>query len=143
MKELDELYKKCLNSYEIVLALYPGNAKVVKLKEEYGMMFKVFEEASPISKNLAFGLSTDNLGKSTYLDKEAQYVPSYSLGLTQMTPKNLVSDIEDTGKAYIEGRTCDNNNVVAGKQADSKISNVSVGREMVEYKNNDRSIISS
>ncbi|KAK1374704.1 hypothetical protein POM88_030897 [Heracleum sosnowskyi] len=53
--ELNDVYEKCLDNFEVAFALYPTNAKLVDLKEKYNYFFKMFGDSSPISKALCVG----------------------------------------------------------------------------------------
>lgn len=64
-------------------SLYPHNPKVSKLRQEYSTLFKVFDEVSPISKKLGHGKVCGGTDMAIPEMDEAQYLPNYSLGLSQ------------------------------------------------------------
>ncbi|KAK1384058.1 hypothetical protein POM88_021793 [Heracleum sosnowskyi] len=55
LKEFVDVYGRCLNNFEVTLALYPQNIWLSELKKEYSQYFKMFEVASPIAKNILVG----------------------------------------------------------------------------------------
>ena len=94
MAELSKLYDTCLDRYEVSYALYPDNSVIQEMKTEYAYFFKLFHETTPLSKKL-FTL-VDNgkdMGRRSPLEDSA-FVPSFSLGVSQVTPKKLVNDME-------------------------------------------------
>lgn len=102
LHELNEVYDNCLNNFEVALALYPENARLAKLQEKYSYFFKMFGESSPISKLLNVGNGNDNDGQCFNEDDDDLFVPKFSLGLTQMTPKNLCSDIDGSDDSPVK-----------------------------------------
>lgn len=97
--ELKEVYEKCLNNFEVALALYPENVKLAELKEKYNYFFKLFDDSSPISKVLCVGVG-DNKTMPTSGDvTDEDFIPNYSLCLSHMTPKNLRTDLDGIGNS--------------------------------------------
>lgn len=78
----------------MTLALYPQNALLAKLKKDYNQYFKMFEAASPIAKNLLVGNVVDKVWEKTEILDDVDFVPNYSLGLSQLTPKNLDTELD-------------------------------------------------
>lgn len=103
LNELNELYNKCLDNFEVAFSLYPKSARVAELKEKYGYFFKLFAESSPISKALSVGNANCKLRPSGGETDEDQFIPRFSLGLSQMTPKNLRTDIDQHSDSPIKG----------------------------------------
>lgn len=103
MKKLEDVYGRCLNNFEVTFALYPQNPRLTELKSEYSQYFKMFEATSPIAKNLQVGNVTGKAEKKSAIVDEDDFIPNYSLGLSQLMPKNLCSDLDDTGNAQMEG----------------------------------------
>lgn len=93
LKDLDDVWSKCLTDFEVTLLLYPENGKLAELREVYGKFFKMFRESSPISKCVNAGNVIHKVQPKAELD-DASFVPNYSLGLTQMMPKNLGRDMD-------------------------------------------------
>lgn len=105
LKELDVVFSRCLNDFEVTLALYPENRKLTELKNEFGKFFKMFDESSPISKSLYGGNVRDKC-RAVPVEDYSKFVPSCSLGLTQIMPKNLGMDMDiiaRNGNVVIEG----------------------------------------
>ncbi|KAL8107769.1 hypothetical protein AgCh_024246 [Apium graveolens] len=98
LKEFVHLYERCLNSFEVIFALFPNNDKLVELKKEYMKYIKMFADGSPIAKNLPVGILVDDNRKRENKFNDEDYLPNYSLGLSQMTPKNLRTDMEGIAK---------------------------------------------
>lgn len=103
LKEFEEVYGRCLNNFEVTLALYPQNSRLAELKSEYSQYFKLFEAASPIAKNLLSGSVAGNEGKKPVVVNEDDFIPSNSSELSHLMPKNLCSDLDDTSKMQMEG----------------------------------------
>ncbi|KAK1351607.1 hypothetical protein POM88_054179 [Heracleum sosnowskyi] len=101
--ELKEGYRRCVTDYVTVLALFPQNAKVEELKEEYAIFFKVFEELSPVSKKLAVCNAIENAAKYSVIETEED-LPSFSLGLSQNISRNLGFEFGTVAQSYIESR---------------------------------------
>lgn len=93
MKEFEDVYGRCLNNFEVSLALYPQNPRLARLKKIYNQYFKMFEDASPIAKNLLFGDVVAKPGKKSKIVDDAEFIPNYSLELSQLTPKNLYTEL--------------------------------------------------
>lgn len=94
LKELRNVYSKCLTDFEVTFALYPHNEILAKLTKDYAHFFKWFGESRPISKNLSSGNIVKIARKNSWPEEDATYVPSYLSGLSQVVPKNLGIDIE-------------------------------------------------
>ncbi|KAK1383135.1 hypothetical protein POM88_020870 [Heracleum sosnowskyi] len=103
LKEFVDVYGRCLNNFEVMLALYPQNIRLAELKKEYIQYFKMFEAASPIAKNLLFGNVVDKAGKQSAIINETDFIPNYSLGLSQLTPKNLCTELEEISNSPKKG----------------------------------------
>ncbi|KAK1355917.1 hypothetical protein POM88_049173 [Heracleum sosnowskyi] len=104
--ELKEGYKRCVTDYVTVLALFPRNAKVEELKEEYPIFFKVFDELSPISKKLANCNAIDNAVMYSAIKTEEEDLPSFSLGLSQNICRNLGFEFGTVAQSYRESHFC-------------------------------------
>lgn len=72
--------------------LYPTNPDLAGMKKEFSFFFSLFEETSPLSKKLFMGTLEGSRGENNETDFRS--LPSFSLGLTQMTPKNLCKELE-------------------------------------------------
>ncbi|XP_074332784.1 uncharacterized protein LOC141670710 isoform X1 [Apium graveolens] len=105
LKEFDDVYGRCLNNFEVVLALYPQNPRLAQLKKVYSQYFKMFEDASPIAKNLLFGDEVVRPGKKLKIVDDANFIPNYSLGLSQLTPKNLHAELDGSSNTQKKRRT--------------------------------------
>ncbi|WOG86579.1 hypothetical protein DCAR_0205794 [Daucus carota subsp. sativus] len=81
MEDFERAYEICVNSYEVALALYPTNAELPKLHE--------------LSKRLMGGTLKE---KNKVVD-DSSFVPSFSLGLSQVTPKKLVDVMDGVDNA--------------------------------------------
>ena len=93
LEDLEAAYNRCVTNFIDSMALYPHNAKLAELKQRYKVFFKMFGESSPVTKSLS-SLCT-NRGPSKKVDVEQDSgVPSFSLGLSQMIPRNLGDAIE-------------------------------------------------
>ncbi|XP_074364661.1 uncharacterized protein LOC141705669 [Apium graveolens] len=103
LKEFVDVYERCLNNCEVSLALFPQNLRLAKLKKEYSQYFKMFEATSPIAKKLLVGNVVHDAGKKSAILDNSDFVPSYSLGLSQLTPKNLLSDLKGIGNSQLQG----------------------------------------
>lgn len=97
--ELKEVYDKCLNNFEVSLALYPENLTLAELKAKYNYFFKMFDDSSPISKVLCIGTIDDKSRTRSGELADEDFIPNYSLGLSQMTPKNLHTDLDGIGNS--------------------------------------------
>ena len=94
MLELEANFNKCLTNYIESMALYPDNEKLAELKTRYKQFFQLFVDSSPITKSLS--KRCENQGRKTTLDSDDNTsFPSFSLGMSQMFPKNL-GDVMDT-----------------------------------------------
>lgn len=82
LKEFLDIYRRCLNNFEVTLALYPQNPRLAQLKKVYSQYFKMFEDASPIAKNLLFGDVLVKRGKKTKIVDDTEFIPNYSFGLS-------------------------------------------------------------
>ncbi|XP_063939771.1 uncharacterized protein LOC135148469 [Daucus carota subsp. sativus] len=132
LNQLDVLYKKCLTECVTTFALYPDNKRLANAKEEFPFFFKLFEETSPMTKGLCSASETRKKAVETEEDN-AEFVPSFSLGLSQMPLKNLDIEMEgmlpgnlkiqmdkDEGKngnTHVEGDT-DRKEMVKGKSVE-------------------------
>ncbi|KAK1358879.1 hypothetical protein POM88_043353 [Heracleum sosnowskyi] len=105
LKEFVDVYGRCLNNFEVSLALYPQNLRLAELKKDYSQYFKMFEAASPIAKNLLVGNVVDKAGKKSTILNEADFIPNYSLGLSQLTPKNLRTELEGISNSPKKGHS--------------------------------------
>ncbi|KAK1396384.1 hypothetical protein POM88_006247 [Heracleum sosnowskyi] len=105
LKEFVDVYGRCLNNFEVSLALYPQNLRLAELKKDYSQYFKMFEAASPIAKHLLVGNVVDKAGKKTTILNEADFIPNYSLGLSQLTPKNLRTELEGISNSPKKGHS--------------------------------------
>ena len=76
------------------LALYPQNKKLADLKNKYKRVFQWFGESSPVTKSLSNSCANKWPKKSREVNSD-DIAPSFSLGLSQMCPKNL-GDAMDT-----------------------------------------------
>lgn len=114
LKEFEDVYGRCLNNFEVTLALYPQNPRLAELKTEYSQYFKMFEAASPIAKNLLFGNVAVKGEKKSALVHEDDFIPNFYLGPSQLMPKNLCSDLNDTGNVQMEG--CSRMVITPGKR---------------------------
>ncbi|XP_074343147.1 uncharacterized protein LOC141680976 [Apium graveolens] len=103
LKEFVHVYERCLNNCEVSLALFPQNLRLAKLKKEYSQYLKMFEATSPIAKKLLVGNVVHDAGKKSAILDNSDFVPSYSLGLSQLTPKNLPSDLKGIGNSQLQG----------------------------------------
>ncbi|KAK1363410.1 hypothetical protein POM88_038971 [Heracleum sosnowskyi] len=103
LKEFVDVYGRCLNNFELTLALYPQNIRLAELKKEYSQYFKMLEAASPIAKNLLVGNVVDKAGKQSAIINEVDFIPNYSLGLSQLTPKNLCTELEEISNSPKKG----------------------------------------
>ena len=93
LEDLEAAYNRCVTNFIDSMALYPHNAKLAELKKRYKVFFQLFGESSPITKSLSSLCA--NQGPSTNVDVEQDTcVPSFSLGLSQMNPKNLGDAME-------------------------------------------------
>lgn len=112
-------YDLCVNHSEVALALYPNNTDLAKLREKHKQFFQMLEETSPLSKRLLEGTLKE---KNKEVDDNS-FVPSFSLGLSQVTPKNLgaVMDVVDNagGQSEVEA-----NQLVARPRRGVRISEI-------------------
>lgn len=121
--ELKEVYEKCLNNFEVSLALYLESLTLAELKAKYNYFFKMFDDSSPISKVLCIGAIDDKSKiRSGELDDE-DFKPNYSLGLSQLTPKNLHTDLDGIGNSPTK---------LQFSSLDSSLKD----KKVVEYENN-------
>ncbi|KAK1392557.1 hypothetical protein POM88_011613 [Heracleum sosnowskyi] len=103
LNELKEVYDKCLNNFEVSFALYPLNARLSDLKDKFSYFFKMFGESSPISKVSCVG-NVDVFDEPKLREaNEDLFIPKFSLGLSQMTPKNLRTDIDGSDDLALKG----------------------------------------
>lgn len=58
--DMKSAYERCIDNFEVLLALYPNNAELGKLRDENRKFFQLFEETSPLSK-MMMGGTTRNL----------------------------------------------------------------------------------
>ncbi|KAL1809459.1 hypothetical protein ACET3Z_026449 [Daucus carota] len=90
LQELEEVYNRCLTNYVDSLALFPENKKLAELVRRYKQFFKMFGDSSPITKSLRHSKTLK--GKEVAVEQDGNEVmPNFSLGLSQMFPKNLGS----------------------------------------------------
>ncbi|WOG90165.1 hypothetical protein DCAR_0209408 [Daucus carota subsp. sativus] len=83
-KNLDDMksaYERCLNNFEVVLALYPGNAELAKLRDENRKFFQLFEETNPLSKMMLGGTRKVRGNAVEEQGDDCSFAPSFSLGL--------------------------------------------------------------
>ena len=97
LQELEVVYNRCLTNFIESLALYPQNSKLADLKRRYKLFFKLFGESSPITKSLS-NITAPRDANIAAGVKDTDGVPSFSLGLSQLSPKNLGGDLESCGK---------------------------------------------
>ena len=94
-------YEKCVTNCEVALALYSNHAELATLREEHRPFFKLFEETSLLSKSLVGGpLKERNKTAEGQVD-DTSFVPSFSLGFSQLTPKKLgdtMDGLQDPGE---------------------------------------------
>ncbi|KAL1826993.1 hypothetical protein ACET3Z_005405 [Daucus carota] len=106
LTELHKAYKKCIADCVSTFVLFPESESLAKLKAEYPMFFNLFAETSPMAKNMC--LRSIGVGRNVeVMDDDDSFVPNYSLGISQISPKNLEKNIEGANagcsdKKYIE-----------------------------------------
>ncbi|KAL1826992.1 hypothetical protein ACET3Z_005404 [Daucus carota] len=89
----EKAYKKCIAYCVSTFALFPESESLAKLKAEYPMFFNLFAETSPMTKNMC--LRSIGVGRNVeVMDDDDSFVPNYSLGISQISPKNLEKNIE-------------------------------------------------
>lgn len=124
LKEFVDVYGRCLNNFEVTLALYPQNPRLAELKKDHSQYFKMFEAASPIAKNLVIGNVVEKTGENSTRLTEADFIPNYSLGLSQLTPKNLCTELEGINNSQKKGHC------MVERNGDSPIGMVRPRREI-------------
>ncbi|KAK1396434.1 hypothetical protein POM88_006297 [Heracleum sosnowskyi] len=134
--DLKEVYDKCLNNCEVAFALYPENGKLAELNEKYSYFFKMFRDSIPMSKVLCVGKVDDNdmpkLGEAV----EEEFIPNFSLGLSQMTPKNLCAELDGISNSPLIGQFGRTGYSGKGKEMVEEGFNVMGERHEVEKKEN-------
>ncbi|WOG81956.1 hypothetical protein DCAR_0101115 [Daucus carota subsp. sativus] len=97
LQDLEVVYNRCLTNFIDSLALFPQNRKLSELKKRYKLFFKMFGESSPVTKSLSN--TTAQMGVKAAAGVEGVVSePSFSLGLSQLFPKNLGRDMESCEK---------------------------------------------
>lgn len=92
--DMKSAYERCIDNFEVLLALYPNNAELSKLRDENRKFFQLFEETSPLSKMMMGGKRKERDNAVEKQVDDGNFAPSFSLGLSQITPKKL-GDIMD------------------------------------------------
>lgn len=85
-----------MDNFEVAFALYPRNARLAILKDKYKEFFKMFGDSSPISKALCVWTAECNVTTRLGEADDEQFIPKFSLDLSQVTPKNLRTDIDES-----------------------------------------------
>ena len=124
---LEEAYKRCVTDCVSTFALFPECERLPKIKAEYPMFFNFFAETSPITKNLC-SRSIGVEKNVEVMDDDDSFVPNFSLGISQISPKNLekymegLSGIKEkaNASAVIEKATLFPNNSVGQSDISSK-----------------------
>ena len=93
LEDLEAAYNRCVTNFIDSMALYPDNSKLAELKKRYKVFFQLFGESSPITRSLSSLCANQGASKNVAPEEDTS-VPSFSLGLTQMSPRNLGGAIE-------------------------------------------------
>lgn len=104
LTQLRDLFGICLDRYEVSHALYPDNPLMQELRTNFVYFFKLFGDTSPLSKRLFTRVEADKDTTKTAHCNDSTVVPSFSLGISQVTPKKLDSVLE----SIVVAQECDN-----------------------------------
>lgn len=91
----------------------------------------MFGDSSPISKALCVGNFDEDDGTNMGEADDYQFIPNFSLGLSQITPKNLRTDIDASADSAMKGLGVVSNILTKGKNQMEGVSDDTEAQQKV------------